>query len=172
MAICLLVVVLNLTGCGKQSKVTSTPAITPTEAPTVIQTPVSYPTLYFPTFPLGMHANPNKSTYLPGEAVEIEFLFKNEVELPIQIHPFPPTIEIRESISYHVVRSFAAGTDVKSLDPAAVVSFTVTWDQMNKAGQQVETGHYNIAIKGFYIQDTEGKSYESGGVTLGMFTIQ
>lgn len=91
-------------------------------------------------------ATTDKSSYLLDEDIVIEFSFKNSSSEPFQIDPFPPFIEIMRPRPYEPVRSFPAGTDIKSLDPGEVASYAVTWDQRDDRGQQVDYGYYQFRV--------------------------
>jgi len=118
----------------------------PTPAPTPPSPPRTLPP--FPVEFIEMDATTAKS-YLPGEEVVIEFSFKNITDEPFEIDPFPPDIEIVGGRGAdELVRLFPAGTETKSLEPGEVASYTLTWDQRDDQGQQVDYGCYWLYITG------------------------
>ena len=135
----------------------STPPPAPVPvAPKGIPTPTSVPAPR-PAKLIAMEATTEKSAYLPGEEITIEFSFKNITPDIFEIEPFPPEIEIMKAgPDDQTVCRFPAGTEAKSLEPDEVVTYTLTWDQSNDQGQQVDYGHYQFFIPGGGTLDDKG----------------
>jgi len=124
------------------------PTPTPAPAPMPAPTPAPSPAPRHAEF-IEMNATTDRSTYLPGEEITIEFSFKNISPQAFMIDPFPPEIEIIGHGPYdELVRLFPAGAESKSLEPGEVVSYTMTWDQRDGQGQQVDYGYYQFRIPG------------------------
>jgi len=125
---------------------TQPPAPAPAPAPRLAPTPAPAP-------PPGIHipieadASIDKDSYLQGEEVVIELSFKNVTPELFQLEPFPPVIEVMRPSPYdELVRSFPPGTEIKSLGPGEVATYTLTWDQRDNQGQQVPYGRYYLKL--------------------------
>lgn len=95
------------------------------------------------------HANTDKDSYTTGEDVIIEVSLKNVNPYQVKIDPFPPTTEIehrKHSPGDKPVRSFTPGTGIRALGPGQVATYTLTWDQCDENGQQVDYGYYTFRI--------------------------
>ena len=122
----------------------SSPSPTPEPVPTPTPDPVPAPGI---TFYIEADASMDKEAYLLGEDVVIELSFENVTDDVFQLEPFPPQIEIMRPHPYdETVRLFPAGTESRSLDPGEVVSYDLTWDQLDDQGQQVPYGYYYIKL--------------------------
>ena len=122
---------------------TPAPVPMPVPAPTPTPTPTPAPG---PRILIEADANIEKESYLPGEDIVIELSFKNVMDEPFQLNPFPPLIEIMRPSPSEPVRSFPAGVGSKSLEPGEVVNYTLTWDQHDDQGQQVDYGYYHLKL--------------------------
>ncbi len=108
-----------------------------------------------PMPPLRVSATTGKSTYLPGEDVQITLSFTSVGSEPFEITPFPPLVKIARSEPFHEpVHSFPAGTGSKALALGEVATYTVTWDQRDNQNQQVPYGYYGIALGEYRIGNT------------------
>ncbi len=117
----------------------------PTPTPTATRTPA--PPTPTATPKLELSAMPSQDSYLPGEQVNIEFLFSNTDTEPITVTTFPPEIEILTSSPYVAVRSFAAGEQELALGPREEIPYNLTWDQRDNNGKQVSPGWYFVDVK-------------------------
>jgi len=89
----------------------------------------------------------NEDSYSPGEDIVIELTFQNNSTDMFLIEPFPPKIMVMPSLKYGLaIREFPEGEEAKSLEPGEMVSYTLTWDQRDKNGQQVPAGDYKLAL--------------------------
>ena len=82
----------------------------------------------------------NKASYYQGQTIELEFMLANVGDKIIYFKTFPPeTAILNNGIP---IRKFPGGTEPKSLSPGESANFTITWDQIDKDGQQVPYGYY------------------------------
>jgi len=89
----------------------------------------------------------NEDSYSPGEDIVIELTFQNNSTDTFPIEPFPPKIMVMPSLKYGlVIREFSEGEEARSLEPGETASYTLTWDQLDKNGQQVPAGDYKLAL--------------------------
>ncbi len=89
----------------------------------------------------------NEDSYSPGEDIVIELTFQNNSTDMFLMEPFPPKIMVMPSLKYGlVIREFPEGAEAKSLEPGETASYTLTWDQRDKNGQQVPVGDYKLAL--------------------------
>ncbi|HUU65498.1 MAG TPA: hypothetical protein VMW37_05270 [Dehalococcoidales bacterium] len=96
---------------------------------------------------VGVEATVDKDSYLVGEDIRIEFTFQNNSTEVFPIEPFPPKIMVMPSLKYGlIIREFPEGTGKKPLEPGEVASYTLTWDQRDKHGQQVPAACYKVAL--------------------------
>ena len=97
---------------------------------------------------LELEATTEKTTYLPGETIEIELTFINMTDKPIIISPFPPEIEIilPQEEEVEVAKKFAAGSGQAELKRGGEITHTLVWDQRDSIGQPVTPGYYNLNI--------------------------
>ena len=110
--------------------------------------PPTHPSV-IPPSALELEATTERSTYLPGETIEIELTFINMTDKPIIISPFPPEIEIvlpELPEEEDVVKKFAAGSGQVELERGGEITRTLVWDQRDSRGQQVAPGYYNLNI--------------------------
>lgn len=121
---------------------------------------------------LELTATPAQTAYLPGEAVTVEFSFKNVSSEPITVRPFLPGIQIMLPRPHGIVRSFAAGWGDLKLEPGETVTHTLVWDQQDSSGQQVAPGYYYIDIEDIYIEGTEVGTIRRGFGTIAKVLIQ
>jgi len=126
------------------------PAPAPAPAPAPVPTPTPAPG---PMRFIEADASIDKDSYLPGEDIVIEFSFKNVTAEPFHLEPFPPVIEIMRPRPFEPARSFPAGTGSKSLEPGEVASYTLTWDQRDDQGQQVDYGYYHLKLGDVRLED-------------------
>ena len=102
-------------------------------------------------FPLEIQVALDKSTYLLGEEVRIEFSLQNVGPRPLEIEPFPPAVEIRHREPYDeppkTVCSIPAEIGATSLEPGEMVSHTLIWQQHDDQGQPVPYGYYYITLE-------------------------
>ncbi len=125
------------------------PMPVPAPAPTPVPAPIPVPTPTHAPGPMRFieaDASIDKDSYLPGEDIVIDFSFNNVMDEPFQLDPFPPLIEIMRPRPSEPVRSFSAGAGSKSLEPGEVVNYTLTWDQRDDQGQQVDYGYYHLKL--------------------------
>jgi len=85
--------------------------------------------------------------YPLGENTVIELTFQNNSTGMFLIEPFLPKIMVMPSLKYGlIIREFPEGAEAKSLEPGETASYTLTWDQRDKNGQQVLAGNYKLAL--------------------------
>lgn len=143
--IAVVVVIWQFGGVGQAPLTLPAPAETPAPVPAPTPTPTPEPAPG-PRIFIEADANIEKESYLPGEDIVIELSFKNVMDEPFQLEPFPPLIEIMRPRPSETVRSFTAGADSKSLEPGEVANYTLTWDQHDDQGQQVDYGYYHLKL--------------------------
>jgi len=139
----------------------SPPAPEPSPAPAPMPAPTPMP---MRPPPLEVTAIAERESYLPGEAIAIEFTFENTTDEPYEIAPYPPQIEILgKGPQDETVRSFPAGNLFKRLESGEIVRYELTWDQLDDRGRQVDYGYYQLLLpefpprlNGFYILPPEG----------------
>jgi hypothetical protein len=110
-----------------------------------------------PTVSVEARASTPKTVYAPGEAIDIQLVFKN-IARETFTFPFPPEIRIGD-LGTEVVRTFDAGQGNLTLAPGQSEIYNLTWDQKNDAGEQVPPGDYQVIIPN--VQLGEGKGVVS-----------
>jgi len=104
-----------------------------------------------PVFPLEIQVTLDKSTYLLGEDVRIEFSLKNVGPLSLEVEPFPPAVEIRHREPHDeppkTVRSILAEAVAISIEPGETVRHTLIWQQYDDQGQPVPYGYYYLTLE-------------------------
>lgn len=144
----LVISLMVLSGCTPNSTLeppTSSSSPLPSSSPQPASTsPVISPPITSPS-PLSSIENPlkvevttDKSTYLPGEDVTITLSFRNTANSSVVIDPYPPEVTVTRLKYFHWgderIRTFAAGTEARSLGSGRVITCTLTWDQMDDQG--------------------------------------
>ena len=142
----------------------------PPPAPTLTPPPSPHHPSVIPQPDLELEATTEKTTYLPGETIEIELTFISMTDKPITISPFPPEIEIilpELPEGEDVVEEFDAGSGEVELKRGGEVTLTLVWDQRDSRGQQVAPGYYNpnIDVNDIHI---DGKDIGGMGVCAGV----
>ncbi len=95
----------------------------------------------------GAYATTNRSSYLPGEDVVINFTFRNLASETLRAEPFPPEIRILAASSgSRAARLFPHGDETRFLEPGEAVNYTLTWDQCDDNGQPVAYGYYRVEL--------------------------
>lgn len=130
---------------------TPTPAQAPASTPIPVQTPrpgadLTPPSAIAPTpaySPLRIRAEPVKPFYLPGEEVEIKFIFENTDSKPFTLSPYPPEIMLIKRSSIEMVRLFSHGSEKLEIDPGKEAIHILKWDQRDSRGHQVSPGYYD-----------------------------
>jgi len=136
--IVLLVVIWIFWGFGGPGTQAPRPA-TPVPPPSPVSVPAA------PSVPmLTVMGDTERSYYLPGEEIIIEFTFTNDDSQPLIISPFPPEVNIYlptlpEPDSK--IRSFAAGAQELELEPGETRTYSLLWDQ------QVIPGWYSVEVE-------------------------
>lgn len=102
-------------------------------------------------------ASTPKTVYAPGEAIDIQFTFKNIADETFTF-PFPPEIRIGD-MGTEIVRTFDVGQGTITLAPGQSEEYDLTWNQKDDAGKQVPPGEYQIIIPN--VQLGEGKGVVS-----------
>ena len=107
-----------------------------------------------------------QNAYLPGEVVTVEFSLRNTTDEPQTVEPFPPAVTIIRPgrPQDETVRTFPAGDGIKQLAAEEEVTYNLTWEQRDDAGQAAAYGYYRFrldaippqVIGGFYILPPEG----------------
>ena len=129
---------------------TTTATVSPTTTSTTKHTTI--PTTQ-PTSPVGQRAllkadaSTNKTSYLPGEKVEIVVSLKNVTPQPIKIEKYPPILSLMQATSMQPVYTFAAGIASITLAPDETKKFVVSWDQRDSKGRDVISGEYYLELE-------------------------
>ncbi len=144
--IAVVAVIWQFGGVGQAPPEVPMPVPAPAPAPTPTHAPG-------PMIFIEADASIDKDSYLPGEDIVIELSFENVMDEPFQLEPFPPVIEIMRPRPSEPVRSFSAGTGSKSLEPSEVANYTLTWDQRDDQGQQVDYGYYHLKLGDVRLED-------------------
>ncbi|MDD4860283.1 MAG: zf-HC2 domain-containing protein [Dehalococcoidales bacterium] len=94
-------------------------------------------------------ATADKTIYLPGELVTINFSLMNKSNETLAVAPFPPQVRIIKPGpgAQEVFRSFPAGSGEKALNSGETGRYIVTWDQKDNGGQQVLPGWYYAEVQ-------------------------
>jgi len=125
--------VATLIGCQPTGTDTPSPEPNPVPSPAIMISPIEG------------DASTDKEAYQAGEDVAIELSFENLTDEVFHLEPFPPQVEIIRRYPYdETARTFPAGEDSRSLEPGEIVSYTLTWDQLDDQGQPVPYGHYYL----------------------------
>lgn len=143
----LTVIMLVPVACAQETAPTS-PSPTPAPNPTPSPAPGTPPRTSI--LMIEPNASMDKDSYITGENVVIEISLKNVNPYEIGIDPFPPVTEIehrKHSQWDKPVRSFPSGNERRSLEAGEVATYTLTWDQRDDNGQQVDYGYYTFRIR-------------------------
>jgi hypothetical protein len=117
--------------------------------PSVITVP---PTTTAPPKPLlTVTATTDKSSYFPGENVEITFSLNNITQEPLTLSHFSYAEITRLGI---MIRSFDSGIQEIKLAPGGSGTFKLAWNQVDNEGRQVKPAVYQLAVE--YITITKG----------------
>lgn len=111
----------------------------------------SYP-LPPPAFslPVEIKHTTDKDWHQQGEMVGITFLWRNVTHQPVVLKPFPPQIEVWSPPAIKrgtLLWTLVAGVGEHILQPADVVSYTLTWDQRDNNGHMVRPGEYIVYVE-------------------------
>lgn len=83
---------------------------------------------------------------MPGDEVEIEVRLTNESVEPVTITEMPPKVSIvlpePGEDNVKVIYTFNAGDEERELAVGETVTYKLTWDQKDEAGQQAPPGWY------------------------------
>jgi len=101
---------------------------------------------------LSNSALPDKSSYLPGEAVNIRVDMKNVTAQPVLIENFPPIMSLIDSRTGQPVYTFTAGQTAKTLAAGESVTFYQVWNQYDSKGRLVSPGNYRLELEEVYNQ--------------------
>lgn len=153
--------VLLLLGCSQSIlQPTSTPiseptageASTPTPSPTQPSsegsarfTPSFVESPPAPLPPFQMSDATNKTWYLPGEEIVVEFSWKNVSRQPLKVKPFPLAIYIR-NLENKLVWASRPGQGEYNLRQGEILKCNITWDQHDLGGNKVEPGYYFLDV--------------------------
>ena len=158
--VCLILIILAISGCLQPEKVNESPAAIPqsihtptppTPTPTSTPTPLPRPT---PTPVPGITATPwvlpfrittDKTHYLPGESIEIRMSLENNRGETITVPSFPPETVVIRGITGEKIRTFPPGEKIQ-LKPGETVSYTLKWDQRDENGREVSPGRYYVGV--------------------------
>jgi hypothetical protein len=86
----------------------------------------------------------DKASYASGERISVQLTFKNVTAGPLSM-PFPPGITVVNAIE-EPVKTFGGGQDIKTIAPGESVSYDLTWDQRDDAGNRVTPGDYQVRM--------------------------
>lgn len=86
----------------------------------------------------------DKAAYALGENVGIRFEFRNVTSEPLSM-PFPPLLRIVNA-NEEIVRSFTAGQDAKTFAAGESLTYDLSWNQRDDAGNQVPPGDYQVRM--------------------------
>ncbi len=123
--------------------ITIPPAPAPALPPGV--TPPPRPT--GPPFNVGVDFVPSKTTFVPGETIEVVLKLKNNSPEPVAV-TLPPKVSLvvpgPEPDSGTVVHTFPAGTQEQRLAVGETVTYKLTWDQKDEKGNPASPGWYFV----------------------------
>ncbi len=91
---------------------------------------------------------PDKPAYSAGEEVRLAVNFTNSGAQPVTYSNFPPSIQVVNAANGVVVRTFPAGENALQLLPSENKDQSITWDQTDEKGAQVEPGQYQVVVQG------------------------
>lgn len=94
---------------------------------------------------LFVNATPIKSSYPPGETVEVGITFRNTGRDMIVIDTFPPKIIINNP-ALGVVHNYPHGSDTITLESGESADYTIKWDQCGDDGDRTDPGIYFVEI--------------------------
>lgn len=118
---------------------------------------LTLPAAVAPTVAVEGKAIITKTTYVPGEEIDIQFSFKNISDETLTFS-FPPEIRIDNS-SVETIRTFPGGQHTRTLAAGESERYDLEWDQKDDGGKQVPPGDYQIIMPN--IQLGEGKGVVS-----------
>jgi hypothetical protein len=90
--------------------------------------------------------SPQAQVVPQGETVEIELSFKNPGSEAVVLAPYPPAVEVIRPVEGKIVRTMEAGQGRLEIPASQARTYTVGWQQMNDAGEQVEPGWYELYV--------------------------
>ena len=121
---------------------------------------------------LFVDASPIRSSYLPGEKVEVEITFRNAGEDTVEIASFPPEINLNNPTS-GIVHSFPHGCDSRTMEPGKSTVHIMKWDQCDFDGEKVDPGIYFVEISNIsYNENGIKKTIFSEGVDIAQVIIE
>lgn len=97
--------------------------------------------------PLEMNDVTTKLWYLPGELVEVRFLWRNTATEFVKVKPFPLAIDILCPFTGNVIWSRLGGLGELKLNPNETLTHTLVWDQRDHSGQIVAPGYYFLRVR-------------------------
>lgn len=90
--------------------------------------------------------SPQAQVVPQGETVEIELSFKNLGSEAVALTPYPPAVEVLRPPEGEAVLTIEPGQGRLEIPASQARSYTVSWGQMNDAGEQVEPGWYELYV--------------------------
>jgi hypothetical protein len=121
-------------------------ATTAEPIPTSVPAPAAHPA---PPPPIAVSATLAKTTYLPGEMVEVVLSFKNRSTQAVTISPFPPAVRISRKPDT-LVRNIMSGNGAIVVNPNETANYTVIWDGKYDDGKQAAPGWHYFSIQGYW----------------------
>ncbi len=124
-----------------------TPVPSPTTVPAVSPTPATVPAPLPPAGRLlSVDARTDKSSYQPGEKVNIELSMRNVSPERLTIDKFPPIVSLMQSDTRQPVYTISGVTAARTLASSEVARVTLTWDQVDFKDRPV-TGSFYIELE-------------------------
>ncbi len=156
-----------ISGCGSQGGTSVTRPLAPAPVATSFmpsaQQTMAVPDLSRPpgqqidrsnVYSVQLELVPSKTTYLPGEPIEMQVTLTNDSSGkvdPVAVEPYPPVIYIvipgETPEANKLIKTFPTGSDQKTLAMGEEASYSLNWDQKDDQGQQVAPGWYFYEFK-------------------------
>lgn len=144
----------------------SAPSTTPTPSAPMPVTPSMPPLEDNKTIGvLSVNATPDKSAYLPGEIIDINFSFTNTSPDRITIESFPPEIRIMSPDPSNEVLVMSAGDSQVNLGPGETVNHLITVG--TQGGNSLTPGWYEVDVDNVDIDVTATRATTSTNMSYG-----
>jgi len=108
----------------------------------------------------------DRDTYAPGENVTANITFTNVYDKAYTVRPSPPTVEVKELYTSHVVAIFAGIDEERLLQPGQSFNWSVSWDQRDQGGNQVSPGRYIFELEFWTVCDDQLSRRGGGGLII------
>jgi hypothetical protein len=98
------------------------------------------------TLQVDAYLSNSKTTFTPGEAVQLIVSLKNTTAEPVTLEQFPPMLSIMQAETRQPVRTFESGKVSKTLMPRESIIFQIYWDELDDSRRPV-TGEFYIELE-------------------------